>query len=130
MHWNTLVPTFEAALTYVRTHATWGDVAGYAGAVLFVVSFFKTTMIPLRALGALSNLCFVAYGYLAALYPLMVLHLALFPLNGVRLWQMVKLVRRVRTAVEGNKTMNWLRPYMLRRSCRAGARRSGDHTSA
>ncbi len=120
MHWNTLVTAFEAALAYSRTHTSWGDIAGYAGGILIVVSFFNTTMIPLRALGALSNLCFIAYGLLDALYPMMVLHLALFPLNVVRLWQMVKLVRRVRTAAEGNRTMDWLRPYMRRQTCRAG----------
>jgi CRP-like cAMP-binding protein len=101
-------------------HPTWGNIAGYLGGVLIVISFFKTTMIPLRAMGAMSNLCFVAYGYLDALYPMMVLHVALFPLNVVRLYQMMRLVRRVRTAAEGNKTMDWLRPYMRRRTCLAG----------
>ncbi len=120
MLWNTLVPALQAALASFWIRPSWGDVAGYLGGVLIVVSFFNTTMIPLRAMGALSNLCFVAYGYLDALYPTMVLHAALFPLNGVRLFQMVKLVRRVRTAAEGNKTMDWLRPYMRRRSCRTG----------
>jgi CRP/FNR family cyclic AMP-dependent transcriptional regulator len=120
MHWNTLVPDLEAAPALAWSHMTWGDIAGYAGAALFVISFFRKTMIPLRALGAMSNLCFVAYGYLTGLYPMMVLHMALFPLNGVRLYQMMVLVRRVRTAAEGNRTMDWLRPFMSRRACRAG----------
>jgi CRP/FNR family cyclic AMP-dependent transcriptional regulator len=120
MRWNTLSPGWQTVLDSFWPHATWGDLAGYLGGVLIVISFFKTTMIPLRAMGAMSNLCFIAYGYLDALYPMMVLHAALFPLNGVRLYQMVKLVRRVRTAAEGNKTMDWLRPYMRRRNCRAG----------
>jgi cyclic nucleotide-binding protein len=120
MHWNTVVPALGTALAAMPGPPTWGDVAGYLGGILIVLSFFKTTMIPLRAIGAISNLCFVAYGYLDALYPMMMLHAALFPLNVVRLCQMVKLVRRVRTAAEGNKTMDWLRPYMRRRFCRAG----------
>jgi CRP/FNR family cyclic AMP-dependent transcriptional regulator len=120
MHWNMVVPALETALASIRIHPTWGDIAGYLGGIMIVLSFFKTTMIPLRAMGAVSNLCFVAYGYLDAVYPMMALHVALFPLNIVRLWQMVKLVRRVRTAAEGNKTMDWLRPYMNRRICRTG----------
>ena len=119
MHWNTLVASLEVARTTVWNQATWGNVAGYLGGVLVVVSFFKTTMIPLRALGALSNLCFVGFGYLSGLYPMMVLNAVLFPLNSVRLYQMVNLVRRVRTAADGNKTMDWLRPYMRRRICHA-----------
>ena len=102
------------------THPRWGDIAGYAGGVLILLSFFRTTMIPLRAMGALSNLCFAAYGYLDAVYPMMALHTALFPLNMVRLSQMIRLVRRVRTAAEGDKTMDWLRPYMTRRACKSG----------
>lgn len=119
MHWNTVVSALETALAYIPTHPTRGDVAGYLGGILIVLSFFKTTMIPLRAIGAMSNLCFVAYGYMDALYPIMMLHAVLFPLNVVRLYQMAKLVRRVRTAAQGNKTMDWLRPYMHRRFCRA-----------
>jgi CRP/FNR family cyclic AMP-dependent transcriptional regulator len=120
MHWNTLVPDLEAAPAFAWSHMTWGDIAGYAGAVLFVISFSRRTMIPLRGLGAMSNLCFVAYGYLTGLYPMMALHAALFPLNVVRLCQMMQLVRRVRTAAEGNRTMDWLRPFMSRRACRTG----------
>ena len=120
MHWNMVVPALETALASIRTHPTWGDIAGYLGSIMILLSFFKTTMIPLRAMGAISNLCFVAYGYLDAVYPMMMLHAVLFPLNVVRLGQMVKLVRRVRTAAEGNKTMDWLRPYMNRRICHTG----------
>jgi hypothetical protein len=120
MHWNTLVLAAHTVLASIRIHPTWGDVAGYIGGILIVLSFFNKTMIPLRAMGAMSNLCFVAYGYLDAVYPMMMLHATLFPLNVVRFRQMVRLVRRVRTAAEGDKTMDWLRPYMHRRSCRTG----------
>ena len=120
MNWNILTSIFQNFISEYVLHATWGDIAGYAGDVLIVISFFKTTMIPLRALGAMSNLCLVGYGYLDGLYPTMVLNAALFPLNLLRLRQMIKLVRRVRTAAEGNQTMDWLRPYMVRRATHTG----------
>ena len=120
MNWNILTSIFQKFISEYVLHATWGDIAGYAGDVLIVISFFKTTMIPLRALGAMSNLCLVGYGYLDGLYPTMVLNAALFPLNLLRLRQMIKLVRRVRTAAEGNQTMDWLRPYMVRRATHTG----------
>jgi CRP/FNR family transcriptional regulator, cyclic AMP receptor protein len=121
MHWDTVIPALETFLLSRITHPAWGDVAGYLGGILVLLSLFKTTMIPLRAVGAGSNLCFVAYGYLDGVYPMMLLHAALFPLNVVRLCQMVKLVRRVRSAAEGSKTLDWLRPYMHRHPCRARA---------
>jgi CRP-like cAMP-binding protein len=120
MYWNVAVAEVETELLSIWTHLTWGDLAGYLGGIFIVLSFFRTTMIPLRAMGAMSNLCFVAYGYLDTVYPMMMLHAALFPLNVVRLRQMVRLVRRVRTAAEGDKTMDWLRPYMRRKVCKAG----------
>jgi hypothetical protein len=120
MHWNVGVAEIETALLSMWTHLSWGDLAGYLGGIFIVLSFFRTTMIPLRAMGAMSNLCFVAYGYLDTVYPMMMLHAALFPLNVVRLRQMVRLVRRVRTAAEGDKTMDWLRPYMSRKVCKTG----------
>ena len=78
MHWNTPVAEMETALLSMWTHFTWGDLAGYLGGVFIMLSFFRTTMIPLRVMGAMSNLCFVAYGYLDTVYPMMVLHTALF----------------------------------------------------
>ena len=77
-------------------------------------------MIPLRALSMASNICFIAYSFLHLQYPTLVMHSVPLPLNAVRLQQMIKLVKRVRTAASGDNTMNWLKPYMRRRHCRAG----------
>ena len=48
------------------------------------------------------------------------LHATLLPLNLLRMVQMMKLVRRVRSAARGNQTMDWLKPYMTHRRCRSG----------
>ncbi len=99
---------------------SWRVVPGYLGALLIVASFIVRTMIPLRALSAGSNLCIIAYAYLDGLYPALVLNAALLPLNLLRLVQMLKLVRRVRSAASGDQTMDWLKPYMTRRRCARG----------
>ncbi len=96
----------------------WRDVPGYLGAVFVVASFVVRTMIPLRALSAGSNVCFIVYAWFDGQYPTLALHAALLPLNLFRLVQMLKLVRRVRSAAGGNQTMDWLKPYMKRRHCR------------
>jgi CRP/FNR family cyclic AMP-dependent transcriptional regulator len=55
---------------------TTADAMGYIAALLVFVTFWMKTMIPLRALGIGSNIFFIAYGYLAAAYPPLVLHSA------------------------------------------------------
>ncbi len=100
--------------------ARWELVPLYVAAIFVFLSSLSKTMIPLRALVMASNVCFMAYYYLDEKYPIVVLHFGLLILNAVRLHQMFKLVKRVRTAASGDHTMNWLKPYMRRRHCRAG----------
>jgi Cyclic nucleotide-binding domain len=110
----------------------WRTLPGYLGAVLIVASFVVRTMIPLRALSAASNLSIIAYAYFDGQYPTLALNAALLPLNILRLVQMVKLVRRARSAASGDQTMDWLKPYMTRRRCSPGQLlfRKGDVADA
>lgn len=105
---------------FIVAHATWTELPGYLGSVLVFASLLMRLMIPLRALTILSNICFAVHAYLTIQYPTLVLQLVLLPLNGVRLWQMMKLIRRVRVAAQGDNTMASLKAYMKRRMCRAG----------
>lgn len=63
------------------------DALGYIAAGLVFMTFYMTSMTALRAVAVGSNLCFLAYGTLAGLPPVVVLHAALLPLNLVRLKQ-------------------------------------------
>jgi CRP-like cAMP-binding protein len=95
-----------------------------------LVSSFVKTMIPLRWLAIGSNFGFVAYGALHPSYPMLLLHLALLPINVFRLAEMVRLTRRVKAVrVEGELSGIWLRPYMRSNRLRAGTVlfRKGDH---
>jgi CRP/FNR family cyclic AMP-dependent transcriptional regulator len=98
----------------------WDLLPLYVAATFVFLSSMSKTMIPLRALTMASNVCFMGYYYLHAQYAIIVLQFGLLVLNSVRLQQMFKLVKRVRTAASGDHTMNWLKPYMRRRHCRAG----------
>lgn len=104
----------------VAQNLTWSHVPGYVGGAFVIASFFMRTMIPLRGLGMASNVCFIGYSYLMGQYPTMFLHAFLLPLNFFRMRQMAKLVRRVQRATQGDHTLEWLRPYMKRRMCKAG----------
>jgi hypothetical protein len=79
-----------------------GEIAGYLAAVLVFLTFYMKTMIPLRMIGICSNCMFIIYGSLDGLYPVLVLHLILLPLNGLRLRQMLQLTKQVRRAAQGD----------------------------
>lgn len=77
-------------------------------------------MIPLRVSGIIANSLFISFGYLEAVYPTLILHAILLPVNSVRLYQMLQLVKRVREAAQGDLDMNWLKPFMSSRHVRGG----------
>jgi CRP/FNR family transcriptional regulator, cyclic AMP receptor protein len=61
------------------------DSIGYVAASLVLATFCARTMVLLRALAIASNLAFVAYGLLAHLWPILLLHAVMLPLNVHRL---------------------------------------------
>jgi CRP-like cAMP-binding protein len=96
------------------------EISGYAAAALVFLTFYTKTMIPLRILGICSNCAFIFYGYLGHLYPVLILHLILLPLNGMRLREMLALTRQVREATRGDSNMNWLKPFTTKLAVKAG----------
>ena len=76
-------------------------------------------MAPLRAVALLSNLLFIAYGYLGALYPVLVLHLALLPVNSWRIIQVIRLIGSTERGATGFD-ISVLRPHMTQRRLPAG----------
>jgi CRP/FNR family transcriptional regulator, cyclic AMP receptor protein len=87
------------------------EMAGYLAALLVFLTFYMKTMIPLRLVGICSNCIFITYGYLGGLHPVLVLHLILLPLNGLRLREMLRLTRDVRGATQADLNMDWLKPF-------------------
>jgi CRP/FNR family cyclic AMP-dependent transcriptional regulator len=110
----------------------WIEALGYLGALLVFGTYSMKTMIPLRIIGLCSNCIFIVYGYMAPVYPQLLLHGVLLPLNSLRLYQMLQLVGKVRTASRGDLNMDWLKPFMSKRACKAGEIifRKGDLSSA
>jgi CRP/FNR family transcriptional regulator, cyclic AMP receptor protein len=96
------------------------DVAGYVAAVLVFVTFWMKTMVPLRVLGIGSNIFFIAYGWLAAAYPPLLLHILLLPLNIMRLREMLQLTKRVEQAASGDFNMAWIKPFTSTRRMQSG----------
>jgi ABC-type glycerol-3-phosphate transport system permease component len=59
------------------------DVGWLASGLVFA-TFCAKRMLPLRALAITSNLAFISYGYTDALWPIVILHAAMLPMNVVR----------------------------------------------
>lgn len=108
------------------------EFAGYVAAVLVFLTFYMKTMIPLRIVGICSNIAFIAYGYLGDLYPVLILHVILLPLNGLRLREMMRLTRQVRAAAQSDLEMDWLKPFTTSHRANAGdvLFRKGDRADA
>ena len=98
----------------------WVEVFGYLGALLTVATFSMKTMLHLRVVGIVANLAFISYGATASVYPVLLLHLVLLPLNLLRLRQLLVLTRQVRAAATGDFRVEWLKPFTRRRRWHAG----------
>ena len=96
------------------------ELIGYAAAACVFLTFYMKTMVPLRIAGIVSNVLFIVYGYFSGAHPVLILHLALLPLNVWRLHEMQQLMRSMKTATHGDLNMEWLKPFTSARNVSAG----------
>jgi CRP/FNR family transcriptional regulator, cyclic AMP receptor protein len=94
------------------------DFVGYAASATVLATFCMSTMIPLRVIAILSNVLFSLFGFWAHIYPVMLLHLILFPVNIVRLMQIRYVVRGI--SQRADLSIEGILPFMVRRRFRAG----------
>jgi hypothetical protein len=99
---------------------TWVEAIGWLGAALSISASAMKTIIPLRCLGIATNVVSLTYASFMGLYPSMTVNLVLLPLNSLRLFQMLRLIKKVRQASNSDLNMDWLKPFMARRAVRAG----------
>jgi hypothetical protein len=66
----------------------WIDGLGFCASFAVLASFCMTTIGSLRMLALTSNVLFSAYGLLAHIYPVALLHMILFPINLLKLWRL------------------------------------------
>jgi len=63
----------------------WVDFLGFCAAAAVLTSCCMTTILSLRIFAVLSNVLFILYGLLGHIYPVFFLHVALLPINLVKL---------------------------------------------
>ena len=96
----------------------WLVISAWIAAFLVFSSFFMKTMIPLRIVAIVSNVAFITYallgiryGIFGRVYPILVLHASLLPLNLLRLRQLTRLTAAVQRATDED-VLQSLIPYM------------------
>jgi hypothetical protein len=104
-------------------------ILGFIAGVFYIASHYMKTMVPLRVCEIVSNVLFVIYGALYPSWPTLALYGILVPLNSLRLYEMLELVKKVRSASQGDRSMEWLKPFMHKRSYKKGDYlfNKGDH---
>jgi len=90
----------------------WVDLAGYLASALVLATFCMRTMVALRIAAIGSNICFIGFGVAAHVYPVLLLHVVLLPLNTIRTLEMLRLTRRIEVAAKGELSLDLLRPFM------------------
>jgi hypothetical protein len=90
------------------------------GAVFFVATLLMRTIVPLRIAALISNVFFISYGVLSNSINTIILYCLLLPIKSVRLYQMIRLIRKARVSAQGDLSMDWLKPFMIRRTYRKG----------
>jgi Cyclic nucleotide-binding domain len=94
------------------------NVLALLGAIFFVTTLLMRTIVPLRISAIISDVFFVGYAVLAGSVTTFILYILLLPINIIRLYQMIKLVRKARASADGDLSMDWLKPFMTRRKYR------------
>jgi CRP/FNR family transcriptional regulator, cyclic AMP receptor protein len=116
-------------MTWINSHLIpfeqgllpWVDLLGYAASLLVLTTFCMNTMVPLRWVAIGSNVLFALFGYFARIYPVMILHVILFPVNVVRLVQIYRLVQSAIRADGDGLSFQALLPFMTKRQLLAGS---------
>ena len=111
---------FNRLLEIVLINITLANLFALVGAIFFVATLLTQTMVPLRIANMFSCAFFVGFGALAGDVKTLLLYLLLLPINAFRLRQMLTLVKKTRNATQGDKSMEWLKPFMTERKYRKG----------
>jgi CRP/FNR family cyclic AMP-dependent transcriptional regulator len=96
------------------------EIFGYIASGLVLATFSMRTMIPLRIMGMLSNVSFITYAYFEDLFPVLILHAILLPLNAYRYFEVSRLVREIENAAKQPHDFHHLIPFMSKVSLSAG----------
>src|ERR1700747_458888 len=111
---------FNRLLEIFLHNITLANMFALVGAIFFVATLLTQTMVPLRVANMIGCVFFAIFGALTGAITTFLLYLLMVPINAWRLRQMLALVKKARSASQGDTSMEWLRPFMSQRSYRKG----------
>ncbi len=111
---------FNRLLEILLHNITLANMFALVGAIFFVATLLTQTMVPLRVANMIGCVFFAAFGALSGTITTFLLYLLMVPINAFRLRQMLVLVKKARTATQGDTSMEWLKPFMTQRQYRKG----------
>jgi hypothetical protein len=85
-----------------ESKVSWTDLLGYAASAMVLATFCMSSMLYLRLVAIGSNILFILFGSVAHIYPVLVLHLVLLPVNLARLM-------RIRGRVDAYRALRRMR---------------------
>jgi Cyclic nucleotide-binding domain len=111
---------FNRLLEIVLANITLANMFALIGAIFFVATLLTQTMVPLRVANMIGCAFFAGFGALAGDVKTFLMYFLLLPINAYRLRQMLTLVKKARSATQGDTSMEWLKPFMTERKYRRG----------
>ena len=111
---------FNRLLEIFLHNITLANMFALLGAIFFVATLLTQTMVPLRVANMIGCTFFAIFGALTGAITTFLMYLLLVPINAYRLRQMLVLVKKARSATQGDTSMEWLKPFMTERKYRKG----------
>jgi hypothetical protein len=111
---------FDRLLEIFLHNITLANMFALVGAIFFVATLLTQTMVPLRVANMIGCAFFAGFGALTGTVTTFLLYLLMVPINAYRLRQMLVLVKKARSATQGDTSMEWLKPFMTERKYRKG----------
>jgi CRP-like cAMP-binding protein len=114
--------TFDALLNrlfdVVLASITLANMFALVGVIFLVATLLMQRMVPLRVANMVGCIFLTISGALSGSVATFLLYLLLLPVNVVRLRQLLKLVKKARNATQGDRSIEWLKPFMTERKYR------------
>jgi hypothetical protein len=111
---------FNRLLEIVLHNITLANMFAVVGVIFFVATLMMQTMVPLRVANMIGCAFFALFGALTGAITTFLLYLLMVPINAYRLRQMLVLVKKARSATQGDTSLEWLKPFMTERKYRKG----------
>jgi hypothetical protein len=111
---------FNRLLEILLHNINLANMFALVGAVFFVATLLTQTMVPLRVANMIGCVFFAGFGLLSGTVTTFLMYLLMVPINAWRLRQMLTLIKKARTATQGDTSMEWLKPFMTERKYRKG----------